>query len=109
VNEHSGRVPLHHIDLYRIDDAEELREVGVAELLGGAGVAVVEWPERLSAMLPRERLEVRIEIVGPKERRITAHAVGDTPARRLRAWRAAEEARLSPGRRPLRGKGRQAR
>ena len=39
-----GRVPLYHFDWYRLNDVEELYEMGMEEYLGGDGVAVVEWP-----------------------------------------------------------------
>ena len=39
-----GRVPLYHFDWYRLNDVEELYEMGMDEYLGGDGVAVVEWP-----------------------------------------------------------------
>jgi tRNA threonylcarbamoyladenosine biosynthesis protein TsaE len=90
VNEHPGRVPLFHIDLYRIADASELEELGLREYLGGAGVAVVEWAERLGPLAPRERIEIRIEIAGERARRLRARAEGDTARRRLAAWSAAE-------------------
>lgn len=77
VNEHPGRVPLFHLDLYRIEDPGELVEVGVDDALGPRGVAVVEWAERLGAeFLPRERLEIQIAITGPEARRLRLVAVG---------------------------------
>ena len=47
VNIYTGRLPVYHIDLYRIERAPELRELGLEEVLGTDGVAIVEWPDRL--------------------------------------------------------------
>lgn len=63
VTEHQGRAPLHHVDAYRLpeNDRDAAREIGLEELLGGAGVCVIEWAERVAALLPDERLDVRLE------------------------------------------------
>ncbi len=71
VNPYRGRVPVYHIDLYRIDKPADLDELGLEELLGGDGVAVVEWAERLGSYGTPEHVEVRIEDRGGSERRIT--------------------------------------
>lgn len=55
-----GRLPVHHADLYRIADEDELYATGFFDLLGGPGAAVVEWADRIPGALPRERLEVRL-------------------------------------------------
>ena len=44
-----GRLPLHHVDLYRLSDPEELIQLGLDELIGGEGVVVVEWPDRAAS------------------------------------------------------------
>lgn len=71
VNEHAGRVPLYHIDLYRIADPIELEEVGMREYLEGHGVAVVEWAERLGSLRPKAHIEVRIAVTGEDTRHIS--------------------------------------
>ncbi len=55
-----ARVPLRHADLYRIEDAAELRGLGLEERIGEDGVWVVEWADRFPALFPRERLTVRL-------------------------------------------------
>ena len=47
INQYRGRLTVHHIDLYRIDDAADLDELGLEEILGGDNVTIVEWAERL--------------------------------------------------------------
>ncbi len=60
---------LHHIDLYRLDDAKSL---GLEELWQDpANILLIEWPEKLGDRLPRQRREVKIEILSETERKIT--------------------------------------
>lgn len=72
-----GRLPLYHFDWYRLNDAEELYEMGMEEYLGGDGVAVVEWPSQCPEAIPANRLEVCIEPVSETEREITLTPCGD--------------------------------
>jgi tRNA threonylcarbamoyladenosine biosynthesis protein TsaE len=87
VNEHPGRVPLYHIDLYRIDDPGELAELGLEDYLGERGVAAIEWAERLGERRPRERLELHLHPTGEETRRIEVVAHGAGAAARLRDWK----------------------
>ena len=71
-----GRVPLYHFDWYRLNDVEELYEMGMEEYLGGDGVAVVEWPSQCPEAIPETCLEVRITPVSETEREITLTPCG---------------------------------
>lgn len=71
-----GRVPLYHFDWYRLNDVEELYELGMDEYLGGDGVAVVEWPSQCPEAIPETCLEVRITPVGENERDISLTPCG---------------------------------
>ena len=55
-----GRLPLYHIDLYRLDRIEESMELGLDDYLYGRGVCVVEWAEKALSILPREHLLIKI-------------------------------------------------
>ncbi len=55
------RFSVAHLDLYRLSGAEELRELGLDELMD-EGAAVIEWPERLEGRLPADRLDIRLTI-----------------------------------------------
>ena len=70
VNHYRGRLPVYHIDLYRIQKPKDLLEVGLEELLGTDGVALVEWPERLGSWLPRSAIRVSIQDRGGNRREI---------------------------------------
>jgi len=71
INEYQGRLPLYHLDLYRLGDADELFELGFSDYLDKPGVLVIEWPEKADEFLPsRNLIKIRIEIVGSEKRRI---------------------------------------
>ena len=76
--EYDGRLPLFHIDLYRLADAADALAGGLIDDRQASGVTVVEWPERLGEALPADRLDVRIEGSGDEPRAITL--VAGTPA-----------------------------
>lgn len=60
VNEHEGRLPLFHFDLYRLGDGEELFDIGWEDYLDRGGVCAVEWSERAWSLLPPETVYVSI-------------------------------------------------
>lgn len=60
LNVYRGRLPLYHFDLYRLQDADEVRELGFEEYFYGDGVCVVEWAERLDRDLPAGTLTVSL-------------------------------------------------
>lgn len=72
-----GRIPLYHFDWYRLNDVEELYEMGMDEFLGGNGIAVIEWPSQCPEAIPDTRLEVSIEPLSETEREITLTPCGD--------------------------------
>ena len=66
---YKGRTPLTHVDLYRLESAAAVDDLGLEELVGG-GVLAIEWAERLPRV-PDGRVEVHIEDAGGNDRRIT--------------------------------------
>ncbi len=75
IQEHCGRLPLYHIDLYRLERVE-LDDLGLREYLFSDAIAAVEWFERLSAGAGMHRLAIRIDYAGASARRIEFRAVG---------------------------------
>ena len=87
--EYAGRLPLFHIDLYRLADASEALAGGLLDDRQASGVTIVEWPERMSELLPSNRLDVMIEggLGGAADdsRTITIRALDPAMARYLEA------------------------
>lgn len=61
--------PLYHFDLYRLEDPEEIYEIGWEDALSG-GIVLVEWPQRLGPHLPQNATRIRIETLAGESRRI---------------------------------------
>jgi tRNA threonylcarbamoyladenosine biosynthesis protein TsaE len=68
--EYEGRLPLFHIDLYRLADAVDAMAGGLLDERQANGVTVIEWAERLGDWLPASRLDIRIEGTGDAPRRL---------------------------------------
>jgi tRNA threonylcarbamoyladenosine biosynthesis protein TsaE len=77
------RLPLWHSDLYRLESAAEIEELGLYDVLS-EGALLVEWPERLPANIGPEMLMLRIEGAGEPERRLTASVPPGWESRWLR-------------------------
>lgn len=76
LHEHaSGRIPLFHLDLYRLAQSD-LGTTGWEETLDGGGVTVIEWPDRAGDQLPADRLDVRLEHIAESKRRVVLEATG---------------------------------
>src|SRR3954468_7523775 len=79
VNEYlGGRMPVYHFDTYRLKNDEEFLNLGPDEYFDGDGITFVEWADRVSKLLPDDRLEVSIQVVSENERQF---AVRGTSAR----------------------------
>ncbi|MBM4019552.1 MAG: tRNA (adenosine(37)-N6)-threonylcarbamoyltransferase complex ATPase subunit type 1 TsaE [Planctomycetes bacterium] len=78
-----GRMPFYHLDAYRLRGAADLEAIGAAEILGGDGLSALEWADRAPQALPPDHLEVRLEIIGPSDRRLTFTPRGRGAARLL--------------------------
>jgi tRNA threonylcarbamoyladenosine biosynthesis protein TsaE len=72
--EHAGRLPMFHLDLYRISDATDAYSSGLLDDRQVTGVTLVEWPDRLGESLPLGRLDVVIRGTGDAPRRIRLEA-----------------------------------
>jgi len=88
INEYPARLPLFHIDLYRLETVQDLEDIGLDELLYDQAVLAVEWAERLADKLLGEYLSLRLEIIGDDFRRITLIAYGQNGIDLLKALEA---------------------
>lgn len=79
VHEYPGRLPLYHIDCYRLESEEDVENAGLLDYLPSrAGLSVVEWPQRLGSLTPRARLELVLTPEEDNDRRwvvLTFHQV----------------------------------
>jgi tRNA threonylcarbamoyladenosine biosynthesis protein TsaE len=76
MHRYQGRVPVYHADLYRLDGPTDIEDIGLREFLGGDGVAVIEWADKLDASLPAERLEITLVHQTEETRLITITPLG---------------------------------
>ena len=81
--EYSGRIPMYHLDLYRLRSAGEVEDAGLDEYIGGDGVAVIEWPDVYGPLLNADRLTVEILTYDDFERELVLAAQGDRYTRIL--------------------------
>ena len=70
INEYNGTVPIYHIDLYRLENSEEIAELGLSEYVEGDGICIIEWAERMADALPDTCIKVHITLTGEN----TSHA-----------------------------------
>jgi len=86
--EHAGKLPLFHMDLYRLTGPQDVLGGGLLDERQADGLTLIEWPERLGEALPAPRLDVRLEVAGEDRRRIAISTVGPGLGRYLAAARA---------------------
>ncbi len=90
VRTYEGRLPLIHLDVYRLDQMQELVDLGIAELLDEGGVTLVEWGDAVTPGLPADFLEVRLDAgESPDDRTLTVRSVGPSWPPRAHALRLA--------------------
>lgn len=64
INEYNGAIPIYHIDLYRLENSEEIAELGLSEYMEGDGICIIEWAERMTDALPDTCIKIQITLVG---------------------------------------------
>jgi tRNA threonylcarbamoyladenosine biosynthesis protein TsaE len=92
IHHYHGRVPVYHADLYRLNGPADIAEIGLRELLGGDGVAVIEWADKLNASLPSDRLEISLEHHSEEMRLITIHPQGTRYYQLVEQWQSRQMA-----------------
>jgi tRNA threonylcarbamoyladenosine biosynthesis protein TsaE len=71
VNQYAGRLPIYHIDAYRLRDEDEFLQLGPEEYFDSPGLTFIEWADRVRDCLPADYLEIRCEALGETERQFT--------------------------------------
>ncbi|HUQ42452.1 MAG TPA: tRNA (adenosine(37)-N6)-threonylcarbamoyltransferase complex ATPase subunit type 1 TsaE [Candidatus Limnocylindrales bacterium] len=86
LHEHyGGRLPMFHLDLYRLE-GQDLGTTGWEETLDAGGITVIEWPDRAGGGLPSDRVDVHLEHIADTKRRVVLSATGPRSAQLLRGF-----------------------
>ena len=75
INEYNGTVPIYHIDLYRLENSEEIAELGLSEYVEGDGICIIEWAERMADALPDSCIKIYITLADAN----ASHSTDETP------------------------------
>lgn len=78
-----GRLPLYHMDFYRLDNIAEISDLGLDDYLYGKGVCVIEWANKGLTVLPDDHLLIRIDYLSENERSFTVEGKGERYLRLL--------------------------
>lgn len=79
INEYQGRLTMYHFDVYRLDNVDDLYDLGFDEYFYGNGVCVIEWADRIEEVIPKERIVLDIENGDDMDERIIRiHGEGPT-------------------------------
>ncbi|WP_165044933.1 MULTISPECIES: tRNA (adenosine(37)-N6)-threonylcarbamoyltransferase complex ATPase subunit type 1 TsaE [unclassified Adlercreutzia] len=90
----SGRLPLYHFDLYRLDEGESLEDIGFYDIVDADGVSFVEWGDRFESQLPYDYLNVSITVDDSGARRVRVRSFGDRSRQMLCVWANDSKSRL---------------
>lgn len=77
VNEYNGRLPVYHLDCYRLESGREALDFGIEEYLYGDGVTIIEWPERISEILPPDFMRIRLSYLSESKRGLRFEPCGE--------------------------------
>jgi len=89
LQEYEGRLPVYHFDAYRMQSEDEFLELGPDDYFEGNGLVLIEWADRIEGCLPKQRVEIHIEVTGAQTRKVEVRASGakyEGAMRRLHAW-----------------------
>jgi tRNA threonylcarbamoyladenosine biosynthesis protein TsaE len=70
MHEYQGRLPMYHMDFYRLGTADEVAELGLDEYFVGSGVCVIEWASKADDFLPEQRITLCFRVTGVQEREL---------------------------------------
>lgn len=95
IQEYPGRLPVYHFDAYRLQQVGAFADLGVDEYFEGEGVCLVEWADRVQAVLPPDHVRVELEVTGETSRRAAVSAVGTQWCELVERWQHAVVGELS--------------
>ena len=91
VSEYHERLPMYHIDLYRLNNRAEANGLGMDEYLYGEGLCVIEWADKLPSLFLENHLKIQIESLSHNKRRLTLSTMGSNYTRLMKAVRSSLE------------------
>ena len=68
-----GRLPLFHVDLYRLDSVQQALQIGLEDVLAGNGITVIEWADKIAPLLPAAAKRFHLRVTGENDRTIEGH------------------------------------
>jgi tRNA threonylcarbamoyladenosine biosynthesis protein TsaE len=87
INEYEGQLSLYHMDLYRLEEEEELYDLGFEEYIESDGVVVIEWPDIAYDLLPPDFIYIKFELIDNDVRKILLEAEGEKGIKLLEGLR----------------------
>lgn len=83
LHEYPGRIPLYHMDCYRLQSEDDVEESGLVDYIVADGLSVVEWPDRLGSLIPDDRLDIEIYLLENESRIVQITPHGDLWQKRV--------------------------
>jgi len=80
INEYPGRLPLYHVDLYRIGNMDDIEDIGLLDILDGDKVVAIEWADRMKENLPFDHVAINFEFNDTESRKIAFTSYGQNGA-----------------------------
>jgi tRNA threonylcarbamoyladenosine biosynthesis protein TsaE len=77
INEYPGKIPLFHLDVYRLSGPRDLEDMGYEEVFYGGGIIVIEWAEKIRDILPAKTLFVRMRYIDENTREMILEGPGE--------------------------------
>lgn len=75
LNEYQGKYKINHFDMYRLENEDEAQEIGFEEIISDANaVSIIEWPQRVSSLLPSDAIKIEIKVVDANAREFILEA-----------------------------------
>lgn len=78
ISEYEGKMPLYHMDVYRLDSTEDFINLGTDDMIYGKGISVIEWSEKIMEELPSSTIIIKLEAQQDGSRRITIENWNDS-------------------------------
>lgn len=87
IQEYQGKMKIYHCDFYRINEIEEIEDLGIYDWIGKGNLSILEWAERFKEILPEDYLQIDIEKSDSENKReVTFHPMGKEWEERISEW-----------------------